>query len=105
MSVVLCRCCKNHYWRYRRDHPPAGYCSVPHAELGMKRKPGIAPRTPESIMREMRRHRIEIHGDPDPLEWWEDCAICDELEGAYAESLSYSALLQAAIEGPIARAG
>lgn len=60
----------------------------------------MAPRTPESILLEMHQHRFVEHGTTDPLEWWEDCVRCDELEGEYAESLAYSNLLSAAIQGP-----
>jgi hypothetical protein len=86
--IATCLHCHAPYWRYRRDHPPAGFCSNPHAAAGAKRKPGHTPVLPEEILREMRHHRFEAHMTTSPLTW-HNCERCDELEGAYAESLMY----------------
>jgi hypothetical protein len=86
--IANCQHCHVCYWRFRRDHPPAGFCSCPCAELGPTRKQGPAPDLPEEILRAMRWHRLEAHDSTSALTW-HDCERCEELEEAYAESLLY----------------
>jgi hypothetical protein len=102
--IASCRHCHRAYWRYRRDHPPAGFCSTPHAELGGKGTPRGVPQLPQEIRLQMQVHRREEHFGCTPLEW-HDCARCEELEAAYADSISYHALIEAAHSQPAARAG
>ena len=33
--ISLCHSCHTNYWRYRRDHPPRGYCSYPCFVAGL----------------------------------------------------------------------
>ena len=87
MSIANCKRCKVPYWRYRRDFPPSGYCSLPCAELGPVRKDPPPPK-PDTALSELRAHRITMHRDPFYLQWY-DCTECERLEGIYMEALGY----------------
>ena len=89
MSISDCRHCKRPYWRYRRDFPPAGYCSLPHSELGpAKKKHELPPRKPDAVLFEYRAHRISEHRDRHFLQDYE-CDECERMQGEYAESMNY----------------
>jgi len=88
--ICTCKHCEKPFWRYRRDFPPHGFCSLPCYELGpakaeqRKERPPI----PEVVLEQMRNHRFYHHGTASILGIY-DCRQCDELEADYAESLSY----------------
>ena len=90
MSIPTCRHCKRTYWRYRSGHPPAGYCSLPHAEAGpaKKQKGDPPPRKPDAVLFEYRAHRISIHRDRHFLQDWE-CETCETFQEEYAMSLNF----------------
>jgi hypothetical protein len=86
--IAQCKYCRAPFWRYRRDHPPAGFCSLPcHDE---RRKPKLEPPPPEPhvVIRRMREHNRLIHNVDSPLLEW-DCASCRKLEAEYAASIDY----------------
>lgn len=77
------------YWKYRRDHPPAGYCSLPHAELGPAKKVlNPPPAKPDVVLFEYRAHRISIHRDRYFLQDY-DCSECERIQGVYLESMAF----------------
>jgi hypothetical protein len=87
--IGTCRHCHQYYWRYRRDHPPKGFCSLPHFEAGPKKATSSpAPLKPDVLISEWRSHRIADHGDSHFLQDFE-CDTCDYYEDRYAESLGY----------------
>ena len=87
--IATCRHCLCGYWRYRRDHPPSGYCSIPHAELGPHKKQGAPkPDKPDICLFNFRAHRISVHRDRSFLQDYE-CPECETLQGLYVESMSY----------------
>lgn len=90
MSIPTCRHCKKTYWRYRSDHPPAGYCQVRCAEAGpaKKQKGEPPPAKPDAVLFEYRAHRISAHRDRHFLQDYE-CEECERLQGVYAESMNY----------------
>ena len=89
MSVSDCSHCGNPYWRFRRDHPPSGYCSVTcfEARRSGKKKPE-PPALPQDVLMLMYRHRLQIHNSTSILADF-DCEECERMEGVYAESLSW----------------
>lgn len=91
MSIPTCRHCKRTYWRYRSDFPPAGYCSLPHAELGPAKRERGAPKPlkPNIVLDRFRFHRIAAHGDRFFLQDYDDCADCDSFRALYVESMAY----------------
>ena len=90
MAIAECRHCKTTYWRFRRDHPPSGYCSLPHAELGPAKKKPMepAPPKPDIVLFEYRSHRITEHRDRYFIQDHK-CEECDRLEAIYADSMGY----------------
>ena len=95
MSVRACMHCRRFFWALPLFPLPRGYCGFPCWELRRKTEHTAAPPEAERIQRQIRQHRINEHGSDSPLDWY-DCMICDRLEAAYADSLSYHALLEAA---------
>lgn len=87
---MICTCLSCHlpFWRYRRNWPPPGFCSLPCLEVGPKKLPTPPPELPEEILREMKRHRWEVHDTASMLAFF-DCPRCDELEQQYGEAISY----------------
>jgi hypothetical protein len=89
VSISTCKHCKGAFWRYRSDHPPKGYCSVPHAELGPAKKVlNPPPLKPDAVLFEYRAHRISIHRDQFYLQDY-DCEECERIWGVYIESMSF----------------
>jgi hypothetical protein len=86
--IVKCRNCERDFWRYRRDHPPRGFCSQPCHDMYVFPEPERAPQTPQQVMLAIRRHRRDAHGVDSALPYF-DCAVCDELEGLYAGALGH----------------
>jgi hypothetical protein len=87
--IVGCRHCHAPYWRYRRDHPPPGFCSVTCREQrGQARPAEPPPPEPRVILRRMREHNRLIHNVDSALLAW-GCEGCAELDAEYAESLEY----------------
>jgi hypothetical protein len=90
MRVSLCTNseCKRAYVRFRRDHPPAGFCSVGCKEAHAKRHPRYDPeRIPAFFVSLIRDHLEKAHHTSDVNAWF-DCAECDRIQAAYAESLN-----------------
>jgi hypothetical protein len=94
--IAECRHYHRPYWRYRADHPPAGFCSVPHRAKGATRKSIAPPRAPAELIRIMREHRALRHWEPNASRHreanassWPDCETCDQMEAEYAAALSY----------------
>ena len=88
MAIANCSNCKRSYWRFRKDHPPARYCSVSCFETRKKRHDAEEPDTPEEVLWEMRNHRRTAHGDTSMLGWYE-CQTCFDLEHQYREAVDY----------------
>jgi hypothetical protein len=86
--IATCRHCHGVFWRYRKDHPPAGFCSVPHAELGPTKRPEAIPLHPSDVVLLMRQHRRLEHGSDSLLTQF-DCERCEQIEELYAESLVF----------------
>jgi hypothetical protein len=86
--IVQCRRCKQAYTRYRRDHPPSGYCSNDCHDRAKGQKPAAAPRQPSAVLLDIINHRRIVHGTTDLIEWFE-CRACDALEGEHAFSIHY----------------
>jgi hypothetical protein len=87
--IAKCRRCETYFWRYRRDHPPPGYCSVVcHEERGRSPVMEQPPRTAREVLRDMYSHRRRDHDSYSILAWY-DCGICDRLEAEYSQSLSW----------------
>jgi hypothetical protein len=87
--ICTCGSCKQAFWRYRRDWPPKGYCSLPCSEAGPQNSAftGV-PALPSVILAEMKTHRSFVHETTSPLGWF-DCQTCGDLEERYAASLEY----------------
>lgn len=85
MTVVRCGHCSVFYSRYRRDHPPSGYCSLLCFESRRRKK--IPVPQPGELLSRMRQHRQEVHGSLDLTQWY-DCPECERIESQYAESLA-----------------
>ncbi len=88
MAISECRHCHTAYWRYRKDHPPRGYCSTPHADAGPAKKREPKPPKPDVALFEYRAHRITEHRDPHYLQWY-DCRECERMEQIYSDSMAY----------------
>jgi hypothetical protein len=91
--ITTCLNCDHTYWRYRRDHPPTHFCSVPckeaflaerEARAGSSESPGI----PAAIVQLIYSHRRIIHQTDSILVYF-DCAECDRLEELYGKSLAW----------------
>lgn len=89
--IPACRHCCQHYWRYRRDFPPSGFCSLLCAEafrtkryIGEESDPGI----PAAILELIYSHRRVIHQTDSVLTWF-DCDHCERLEEQYGRSLEW----------------
>lgn len=88
--IANCQSCHRPFWRYRRDYPPKGFCSLPCFAVGRKSGPPEAPPIrPEAVLFNMRAHRRSDHGTTSILGWFPDCPLCEELETDYAASLEY----------------
>jgi len=92
--IAHCRHCHNAFWRYRRDYPPKGFCSVPCAQAGPAHITdaaalAIVPPRPETVLINFRTHRKLAHDGASILHWFPDCAACNELDADYAASLAY----------------
>ena len=88
--IGKCRHCAGLYWRFRKDHPPPGFCSLPHAEqhAEQKPKPAVVPDEPATVMKRLRDHNRLFHNaDSSMLAW--NCKGCERLQEEYAESLRY----------------
>ena len=94
-NVSICICsCKRPFWRYRKDFPPPGYCSVTcHENRRKKRGENANVRRPAQILQDMRDHRRLLHDSTSILQWF-DCCRCEELEREYADSLDWHMALQ-----------
>lgn len=79
--------CKRFFWRWRKDHPPKGHCSVSCYEDHRPKK-SLRPDKPANILHSMYRHRADVHLSTSILAWF-DCAECERLEGIYRESLDW----------------
>lgn len=86
MAITACRSCKAMYWRFRKDHPPSGFCSTACAQA--KRVKDADPPVPSEVLWQMRTHRLDIHKSTSILEWFE-CETCSDLEKLYAKSLQF----------------
>ncbi len=86
MAINCCQNCGNHFWRYRRDHPPKGFCSLPCAD-GLK-PAGEISIWPRAALQQMHRHLLAVHGTNSVLQWF-DCDECDRLQAQYAASLAF----------------
>jgi hypothetical protein len=93
---MICNCqhCHHSFWRYRRDHPPKSFCSVPCFNAGpVARKSAAAelvvPPRPETVLADFRSHRLLAHACSNILSWVPDCSLCNEFEADYAASLEY----------------
>ena len=86
--IGTCQHCHSPFWRYRKDHPPAGFCSISHAELGPRKPSKPVPLSPAELVAMMRDHRAEVHESTSLLQEFY-CERCDELEEAYAASLLF----------------
>jgi len=89
--IATCRSCHQAFWRYRRDHPPSGFCSLScHAAGPTKpKRDDVLPPKPDVVLANMVRHRLYFHFTTSLLGWYADCATCEELETDYAASLEY----------------
>ena len=87
--IRRCLHCQRFYWRYRRDHPPRFFCSIPCQEMRGQAKALVLPRTPRALLAEIHHHRRLFHGTDSILPAFEDCERCEELQGLYSESLGW----------------
>lgn len=86
--ICTCQTCKRPFWRYRRDFPPPGVCSIPcfhDRRIDEDEKP---PELPHVVLRRLRQHLTLIH-DSDSMLIWPNCDSCEELQEEYAASLNY----------------
>jgi hypothetical protein len=86
MMIRRCRNCDRFYWRWRRDHPPPRYCSIPcadHIEPAADTK-----ESPHAVLLMMHAHRLRAHRTASVIDWFDDCETCARLEGRYAEALT-----------------
>jgi hypothetical protein len=91
MSMIrMCRHCQKHYWRYRRDHPPAFFCSVPCADAGPSTGEP-APPAPSAALATLRQHLRIMHSIASSDYGLSECGRCEELEEQYAISLQWHA--------------
>lgn len=90
MSIGVCGNpdCKLPYWRYRKDHPPSGYCSVPCHDHHRESKASHAAENPQVVLLRMMEHRRIKHNTDSVLTWF-DCEECEILEGRYSQSLEW----------------
>lgn len=88
--ISTCKHCEKTYWRFRGDHPPSGYCSIPHFEAGpaKKQKAEPPPAKPDAVLFQYRAHRISVHRDRSFLQDYE-CEECEKLQAIYADSMNY----------------
>jgi hypothetical protein len=84
--IRKCPRCKRWYWRWRPDHPPRRYCSVPCHE---HTKPAAETKeSPHTVLLMMHAHRLRAHATASVIDWFDDCETCARLEGRYAEALT-----------------
>lgn len=86
MSSPKCGTCHKHYWRFRGDFPPAGYCSVKCHDDRRKRKIKKAYEKASEVLDAYRDHRIQAHQTRDIVTWF-DCDVCERFEERYAVSM------------------
>ena len=86
--ISLCHSCHTNYWRYRKDHPPRGFCSYPCYVAGPQKVKPPAPLLPAQVLELMKTHRGHVHNTDSILQFF-DCEICESLEEQYAESIQY----------------
>jgi hypothetical protein len=70
--ICTCQTCKRPFWRFRRDYPPRGVCSLPcfhDRRIDYDENPPDLPR--------------------DSILIWPNCESCEELQTEYAESLNF----------------
>lgn len=85
--IPLCRRCGRRYWRYKRDHPPSGYCSVSCAtKQGRLEAPEQV--NASDVLAKIRLHRSQVHNTRELVRWWDGCATCEILEMQYVAMLS-----------------
>jgi hypothetical protein len=84
VRVIRCGHCRAYYVRYRRAHPPAGYCSVGCFENRRRKK--IKPPPAGFLLSLMRQHRKDAHGTNDLTQWF-NCPECERIEARYAAAL------------------
>lgn len=89
--IPSCRNCGKRYWRYRREFPPSGFCSLPCFEASRVRKGPPPVMNASDALTEIRLHRSKIHNTRDLVRWWEGCQECDRLEERYAALLRVEA--------------
>lgn len=89
--IARCNHCQTLFWRYRRDHPPKGFCSIPCHDLAQEKardREDTRPPEPHVVIRRMREHNRLIHNIDSPLLQW-DCEGCRRLEAEYAASIEF----------------
>lgn len=85
--ISKCKQCKEVYWRYRRDFPPKGVCSLPCYDASREVRE-VAERLPADVLLEIYRHRRIVHNYASILEWF-DCEECESLEKRYRHAIDY----------------
>lgn len=91
MPISQCRHCDKAYWRWRKDHPPRGFCSTLCRDQQATGTPPDREDTPETCIWRIRQHLHAYHDDTGMITWY-DCDVCEELEEKYAASLEWHAL-------------
>lgn len=86
--ICTCEVCRQAFWRYRRDFPPRGVCSLScfhdrqngHGEESLE--------LPHIVWRRLRQHMSMWHNSTSIL-IWPDCEECEAIQARYAESLNF----------------
>ena len=86
--ICTCEVCKQPFWRYRRDFPPRGVCSLccfhdrqnDHDEQPLE--------LPHALLRRLRQH-ISMRHHSTSILIWPDCEECEAIPAQYAESLNF----------------
>jgi hypothetical protein len=87
--VCVCRECGNAFPRYRRDHPPKGFCSVACHDEHAKAHPPYTPgRIPLFVVSLIKEHLDKMHHTADVNAWFDGCVECDRLQASYAQALN-----------------
>lgn len=85
MAISNCKRCGSSFWRYRRDWPPKGFCSLP---CSLAKGEPTPAETPAQILAKWRGHRTAAHGDSHFIQF-HNCDTCEWFEEKYSESLGY----------------
>jgi hypothetical protein len=93
--ISACSNCHRCYWRYRRTHPPSGFCSLLCQEVKLisrqqlrAGKDGDGPGIPAAILELIRSHHRIFHRNA-PDDDWPDCAECERLEALHAAAIAW----------------